>query len=87
MEAQMREAKVLVFIGYSFPLADLYFSSVLRSILASRESPPRVVIVNPDAVAIRKRLETRFSLSKIVTYFDLDQFIQASRSDLLKVAL
>ncbi len=82
MEAQMKEANALVFIGYSFPVADLYFSSVLRSILAIRDVQPKIVIVNPDAVAIRQRLETRFSLQKIVTYFDFDQFSLANRNSI-----
>lgn len=83
METQMREAKALVFIGYSFPVADLYFSSVLRSVLATRDGQPRIVLVNPDAVAIRKRLEERFSLERIVTYFDLNQFMESSRNAIL----
>ncbi|WP_055326770.1 SIR2 family protein, partial [Ralstonia solanacearum] len=56
MEAHMKGARALVFIGYSFPQADLYFSSVLRSVLADRETTPDIVIVNPDAVAIADRL-------------------------------
>lgn len=36
MEIQMKQAKALVFIGYSFPVADLYFSSVKHSRIALR---------------------------------------------------
>jgi hypothetical protein len=79
MEREMRAAKVLVFIGYSFPVADLYFSSVLRSVLADRDGAPDVVIVNPDAVSIAARLQARFSIPRIVKYFDLGQFIDAGR--------
>ena len=79
MERQMRGAKALVFIGYSFPIADLYFSSVLRSILAARDSQPRVVIVNPDALAIAARLEKRFALTSVEKYFDFRQFNQEKR--------
>lgn len=83
MEEQMKAARALVFIGYSFPIADLYFSSVLRSVLADRDTTPDVVIVNPDAVAISERLTKRFSLDKVVRYFDLAQFVQASRDDVI----
>lgn len=79
----MREARALVFIGYSFPIADLYFSSVLRSVLVDRDTSPDVVIVNPDAVAIAARLRARFQLSKVVQYFDLAQFVQAKRANVL----
>ena len=79
MEQQMRGARALVFIGYSFPLADLYFSSIFRSILAARDSQPRIVIVNPDALEIRARLTKRFALQSVDTYFDFRQFNQESR--------
>jgi hypothetical protein len=80
MERQMKAAKILVFIGYSFPVADLYFSSVLRSILADRDGAPNVVLVNPDAVSIAARLQARFPIPNIVKYFDLGQFIEAGRA-------
>jgi hypothetical protein len=80
MEARMKEASALVFIGYSFPLADLYFSSVLRSVLAYRDNTPRVVVVNPDAVAIADRLKRRFPLATLDRYFDMQQYMQAQRS-------
>lgn len=83
MEGQMREAKALVFIGYSFPIADLYFSSILRSILADRDGSPGIVLVNPDSVALGDRLQRRFALDNIVRYFDFEQFIQSNRSNLL----
>ena len=83
MEEQMHQAKALVFIGYSFPVADLYFSSVLRSVLASRKTSPRIVIVNPDAVAIGQRLMPRFGLSQPLRYFDIGQFVQVSRESML----
>lgn len=80
MEQEMRAAKTLVFIGYSFPVADLYFSSVLRTALSGRDSPPAVVVVNPDAVSIAQRLTARFPLKKVIKYFALDQFVSAGRS-------
>jgi hypothetical protein len=84
MEREMRAAAALVFIGYSFPVADLYFASVLRSVLADRDDPaPAVVIVNPDAVAIAERVAKRFPLAKIVKYYDVHQFANASRKSLL----
>ena len=79
MEREMRAAKTLVFIGYSFPVADLYFSSVLRTALSGRDAPPAVVVVNPDAVAIAQRLSARFPLRQVVKYFALDQFVDAGR--------
>jgi hypothetical protein len=80
MEREMRAARILVFIGYSFPEADLYFSSVLRTALSGRDSPPAIVIVNPDAVSIAQRLSARFPLKQVVRYFALDQFIDAGRA-------
>lgn len=86
MEREMRSAAALVFIGYSFPVADLYFASVLRSVLADRDdSVPAVVIVNPDAVAIAERVARRFPLAKIVKYYDVHQFASASRKTVLNV--
>lgn len=84
MEEEMKAAKVLVFIGYSFPVADLYFSSVLRSVLADRSGAPGLVIVNPDAVAIRNRLTSRFPLAKVNVYFDLLSFSQSSRKNVIE---
>jgi hypothetical protein len=84
MEREMRQAKALVFVGYSFPAADLYFASVLRSVLASRDGTPAMVIVNPDAVAIRDRLQGRFPIAKVLLYFDLGAFLQSSREQLMK---
>lgn len=83
MERQMKEARALVFIGYSFPVADLYFSSLLRSVLASRNSAPDVVLVNPDAVALAKRLSLRFAIDQPLRYFDMAQFVQIRRRDVL----
>lgn len=80
MEQHMSNAKALVFIGYSFPVADLYFSSVLRSILTTMETKPRIIIVNPDAMAIQQRLRQRFSLENTTAYFGLEQFCQMSRA-------
>lgn len=80
MEARMKEASALVFVGYSFPVADLYFSSVLRSVLADRDNTPKVIVVNPDAVAIADRLNKRFPLADFERYFDMQQFIQAPRT-------
>jgi SIR2-like domain len=87
MEREMRSAKALVFIGYSFPPSDLYFSSVLRSVLTIRKKLPHVVIVNPDAMAIRARLHSRFSipLNQIRTFSDLQTFNQISRERLMKM--
>ncbi len=84
MEREMRDAKVLVFIGYSFPSSDLYFSSVLRSILAVRDDEPHVVIVNPEAIAIRDHLKSRFALKRVHTHFDFSTFVQISRAQLLQ---
>lgn len=79
LENEMRSARVLVFIGYSFPPADLYFSSVLRSVLADRATTPQVILVNPDAVAISVRLKQRFALRNIKKYFDFEQYVGAKR--------
>jgi hypothetical protein len=79
MEKQMRDARALVFIGYSFPPADLYFSSVLRSVLALPASWRRIAIVNPDAYAIGARMKKRFALDAVEPYFDFQQFNRQSR--------
>ena len=84
MEREMRQAKALVFIGYSFPPADLYFASVLRSVLASRDGAPAMVIVNPDAVASRDRLRSRFPIDRVLLHFDLGTFLQSSRTQLIQ---
>ena len=84
MERQMRQSKVLVFIGYSFPAADLYFASVLRSVLSVRETSLGIVLVNPDAVAIEKRLRARFPIQKVGRYFDMATFLQSQRKDVLQ---
>lgn len=85
MERHMREAKALVFVGYSFPVSDLYFASIMRSVLARRNNSPGFVIVNPDAIEIAKRLSSRFALSeRTVTYFDFNQFITAGREAVLQ---
>lgn len=83
MEEHMRDARILVFIGYSFPVGDLYFSSILRSVLALRDNAPGIVLVNPDAVALADRLQARFAIPQIARYFDFSQFIQASRRNVL----
>jgi hypothetical protein len=83
MEAQMKQAKALVFIGYSFPVADLYFSSILRQALADRATSPGLVLVNPDAVALERRLKDRFSVTQIVKYFDLQTFLDTNRKNVL----
>jgi len=84
MELQMAKAKVLVFVGYSFPVADLYFSSVLRSVLASRDQSPRVVVVNPDAQNISSRISSRFNLAGVQRYLDLVQFAESNRDSLFR---
>lgn len=85
MEREMGDAKAWVFIGYSFPPSDLYFSSVLRSTLAVRDSNPLIVIVNPDSLPISARLITRFIIpqDKIRTFPDLRTFNQITRQQML----
>ena len=51
--------------------------------LAIREGTPGIVLVNPDAVALSKRLVKRFSIPEIVLYFDMEQFVQANRGNVL----
>lgn len=83
MEKHMRQAKALVFLGYSFPVADLYFSSILRSVLADRGAAPGIVLVNPDSVALATRLNARFAMPNIIRYFDMEQFVEANRKNVL----
>jgi len=83
MELQMKQAKALVFIGYSFPVADLYFSSILRQALADRTTSPGIVLVNPDSVALERRLRARFAVSRMIKYFDLNTFLDTNRKNVL----
>jgi hypothetical protein len=87
MEREMREAKAWVFIGYSFPSSDLYFSSVLRSTLAARDSNPDIILVNPDAMGIGQRIQNRFYIppSKVRTFPDLLTFNQIDRAGMLSL--
>jgi hypothetical protein len=87
MEREMLAAKAWVFIGYSFPSSDLYFSSVLRSTLAGRDSNPFVAIVNPDAMAISQRIANRFYIpqDRIKTFPDLETFNQINRAGMLSM--
>lgn len=87
MEREMKEAKAWVFVGYSFPPSDLYFSSVLRSTLAVRPSYPFVVVVNPDSMDISRRLHDRFAIfnDKIKTFSDLQTFNQVTRAQILRM--
>jgi hypothetical protein len=75
-----------VFIGYSFPVADLYFSSLLRSVLAERGRSPAIIVVNPDAVAIAGRIASRFAVSGVTRLFDLRQLVGMKRKDILSLA-
>jgi len=52
-------------------------------VLADREGTPAVVIVNPDAVAIGKRIEQRFQLGRIERHYDVRTFVEGSRNALL----
>lgn len=83
MESHMKDAHLFVFVGYSFPIADLYFSSVLRSVLAVRPKKPRVVVVNPDAKEISERLWSRFSIGDIIQYYDFSTFLASDRKSIL----
>ena len=85
MEREMRAAKAWVFIGYSFPASDLYFSSVLRSTLAARDSNPYIAIVNPDGMAIGQRIGNRFYIpqNNMRTYPSLQTFNQIDRVQML----
>jgi hypothetical protein len=85
MEREMRDAKAWVFIGYSFPPSDLYFSSVLRSTLAVRDRNPLVVLVNPDSMPIGQRLGTRFAIpqTRIRSFPNLQTFNQINRKQML----
>jgi len=87
MEREMLAAKAWVFIGYSFPPSDLYFSSVLRSTLAGRDSNPYIAIVNPDAMAISQRIGNRFYIpqNRIRTFPDLQTFNQIRRAQMLSI--
>ncbi len=85
MEEKMKLAKALVFVGYSFPDADLYFSSVLRTVLTNSTRQIKIVIVNPDAQRISEKLRRRFSLDigNIQNHFDFKTFCKLKRKDII----
>jgi hypothetical protein len=85
MEEQMRSAKAFVFVGYSFPDADLYFSSVLRSALATSRTTTGIILVNPDALRLTEKIRARFSVESrnIRSFFDLESFCRTDRWRLL----
>lgn len=87
MEIEMRAAKGWVFVGYSFPSSDLYFSSIMRSTLAVRSAFPFIAIVNPDSLNISRRLQDRFAIPKdrIRTFSDFQLFNQVTRQQLLNM--
>ncbi len=72
MKSKMKDAKALVFIGYSFTEADLYFSSVLRTVLTNSTRQVKIILVNPDAQRISERLSRRFAIEpvNIQSHFD-----------------
>lgn len=85
MEEEMAQAKALVFIGYSFPDADLYFSSVLRSVFQSVDRQHLIILVNPDAMRLSEKLRQRFAVApkQIQNYFDFRSFCRITRTELL----
>lgn len=85
MEQEMEVAKAIVFIGYSFPDADLYFSSVLRTVLTKSKYQIKIILVNPDSLRISEKLTRRFAVKKdnIFNYFDLESFCKLKRADIV----
>jgi len=53
-------------------------------VLADRRRAPAVAIVNPDAVAIGSRLQQRFALERVDLHFDLRNFVEGTRKNLLE---
>lgn len=82
LEKELKMAKAIVFIGYSFPPADLYFTSLLRTVLSQRSAKPKFILVNPDSVAISVRVFQKFQI-KTKNYFDLGQFSKITRKEVL----
>ncbi len=82
LEKELKLAKAIVFIGYSFPSADLYFTSLLRTVFSDRQAKPKIILVNPDAVAISDRVFQKFQI-RTKNYFDLGQFSKISRKEAL----
>lgn len=84
MEIQMQAAKTFVFIGYSFPDADFYFSSVMRSVLTKTKRNVKIILVDPDAQRLSEKFGKRFSITqnRILKYFDLSQLLQIKRKTL-----
>jgi hypothetical protein len=86
MEKQMEGAKAIVFIGYSFPDADLYFSSVLRTVLTKSQYQIKIILVNPDSLRISEKISSRFSIKRtnIYNHFDLESFCKLKRNEILR---
>jgi hypothetical protein len=51
---QLMNALVWIFIGYSFPIADVWVRAWLRDASLSREGSPRVIVIDPGDVAIAR---------------------------------
>lgn len=85
MEKQMDGAKAIVFIGYSFPDADLYFSSVLRTVLTKSQTQVKIIIVNPDSLRISEKICNRFAIKRenVQNHFDIKSFCKLQRTDII----
>ncbi len=86
MESALKASKLFVFVGYSFPDADLYFSSVFRNVLTSLSKEVPIVIVNPDALRISEKVRARFGISanQVTNYFDFRSFCDIKREDIIR---
>jgi hypothetical protein len=72
-ELALRQATVLIFIGFSFTPTDLEVEALFRLAMASNKKLTRVVIANPDAEhrrRIRSIIATALKDGAVVTQFD-----------------
>lgn len=75
----IKNAKIIVFIGYSFPQSDGFMKSFFQSALINRKSPNAPIIINLD-----KNKDIKCSYCKIFNNIDSDNFLTGTFVDKYK---
>jgi len=75
----IRNAKIIVFIGYSFPQSDGFMKSFFQSSLVNRRSPNAPIIINLD-----KNKDIKDTYDKIFNNMDSDKFLTGTFVDKYK---
>ncbi len=72
----IRNAKIIVFIGYSFPQSDGFMKSFFQSAFVNRKSPNAPIIINLD-----KNNDVKCSYRKIFKNIDNNNFLTGTFVD------